>query len=129
KEGSMENLCHSLIPLAILWEIWKARCSKKFEDSQSQGTNQKKATPQQITYQKWESGRKQREQSTSTQIQDLNSYLWETELKSQISDMQDKQSLKDIIQWRNPGLTQTESHWNQKENIASLAEQLPYSPR
>ncbi|KAF5201191.1 hypothetical protein FRX31_009221 [Thalictrum thalictroides] len=39
-KGSMEYLCHSFIPLAILWEIWKARCSKKFEDTQGQDTNQ-----------------------------------------------------------------------------------------
>ncbi|KAF5186186.1 Ribonuclease h domain [Thalictrum thalictroides] len=40
KKGSMENLCHSLIPLAILWEIWKMRCAKKFEDKQILETNQ-----------------------------------------------------------------------------------------
>ncbi|KAF5194192.1 hypothetical protein FRX31_016221 [Thalictrum thalictroides] len=39
KKGSMEYMCHSFIPLAILWEIWKVRCSKKFEDAHSQQTN------------------------------------------------------------------------------------------
>ncbi|KAF5182656.1 hypothetical protein FRX31_027758 [Thalictrum thalictroides] len=39
KKGSMEYLCHSFIPLAILWDIWKVRCSKKFEDTHSQQTN------------------------------------------------------------------------------------------
>ncbi|KAF5200963.1 hypothetical protein FRX31_009451 [Thalictrum thalictroides] len=39
KKGSIENMCHSFIPLAILWEIWKARCTRKFEDAHSKETN------------------------------------------------------------------------------------------
>ncbi|KAF5200823.1 hypothetical protein FRX31_009590 [Thalictrum thalictroides] len=33
KKGSMEFTVFSLTPLAILWEIWKERCSRKYDDT------------------------------------------------------------------------------------------------
>ncbi|KAF5188016.1 hypothetical protein FRX31_022396 [Thalictrum thalictroides] len=32
KKGSMEYMCHTLTPMVCLWEIWKERCSRTYED-------------------------------------------------------------------------------------------------
>ncbi|KAF5187281.1 hypothetical protein FRX31_023132, partial [Thalictrum thalictroides] len=32
KKGSMEYMCYTLTPLISLWEIWKERCSRIYEE-------------------------------------------------------------------------------------------------
>ncbi|KAF5205971.1 Ribonuclease h domain, partial [Thalictrum thalictroides] len=33
KKGSMEYLCCTITPLLILWEVWKERCARKYEEN------------------------------------------------------------------------------------------------